>query len=265
VNFRRVIMLLLVMVLTACSTAINKIDAPDKQAKLANIHYQLGVDALGKQGMLPKAFDELMESNKLLPNQPVVLDALAYAWLLRGNLTKSESSYRKALRYGDAASIHNNYANLLNRLKRFDEAEQSARKALDDPRYPNQDLAFINLGNALLGQLKFPEAKQAFQQAKLFNPNNSMADLRLADTYFQQNKLRESRLLYEMLIRQQPNNRSAVEGLLAVLNKQHDNRQRRVVLQKFSHDAPSAEHKAWALDRLNSMNQSNHSTGSDHP
>jgi len=258
--------LLFSIAITACSSSSHRppLDS-SKLEKLAHIHYQLGIDALGKTGMLPKAFDELMESDSILPNQAHVLDALAYAWLLRGNLTKSESSYRKALRYGDAASIHNNYANLLNRLKRFDEAEQSARKALDDPRYPNQDLAFINLGNALLGQLKFPEAKQAFQQAKLFNPNNSMADLRLADTYFQQNKLRESRLLYEMLIRQQPNNRSAVEGLLAVLNKQHDNRQRRVVLQKFSHDAPSAEHKAWALDRLNSMNQSNHSTGSDHP
>jgi Tfp pilus assembly protein PilF len=258
--------LLFSIALSACSSSSHRppLDS-SKLERLAHIHYQLGIDALGKTGMLPKAFDELMESDSILPNQPYVLDALAYAWLLRGDLNKSEASYRKALKYGDAASIHNNYANLLNRLKRFNEAEQSARKALDDPRYPNQDLAFINLGNALLGQLKFPEAKRAFQQAKLFNPNNRMADLRLADTYFQQNKPRESRLLYEMLIRQQPNNRSAVEGLLAVLKKQHNTRQSQIVLQQFSQHAASAENKAWALDRLNNIKPSNHSSGQNHP
>jgi len=239
---------------SACANNSSHPISTDKRERLAHIHYQLGIDAIGKKGMLPKAFDELMESNSILPNQAHVLDALAYAWLLRDNFKKSESYYLKALQYGASASIHNNYANLLNRLKRFPEAERSARKALDDPRYPNQDLAFINLGNALLGQKKFPEAIQTFQQAKLFNASNSISDFRLADTYFQQNKMREARLLYEMLIRKYPNNRTAIEGLLSVFNKQHDRYQARVILKQFSEQASAPLDKVWALHELDKLN-----------
>jgi len=211
------------------------------------------MDALGKQGMLPKAFDELMESNSLLPNQPHVLDALAYAWVLRGDLATAESLYLKALRYGSAASIHNNYASLLNRLKRYKEAEQHAKKALDDPRYPNQDLAFINLGNALLGQQQYAQAATTFQQAKMFNPSSSIADIRLATAYAQQHKLREARLLFEMIMHQQPNNRTAVEGLLAVLQEQHKRNQAYKILHQFSQHATSPLDKAWALNELDKL------------
>jgi len=137
---RLIILLLSAALLGGCVTESKRMDA-DKRQKLADIHYRLGVDALGKQGMLPKAFKELLRSDELRPNQPQVLDALAYAWLLRGDFKKSEQFYRKAIRYGGAAATHNNYANLLNHLKRYAEAEAEARKALDDPTYPNQDLA----------------------------------------------------------------------------------------------------------------------------
>ena len=35
------------------------------------------------------------------------------------------------------------------------------------PRYPNQDLAFINLGDALLGQEKLDEAIRSYGQAPI--------------------------------------------------------------------------------------------------
>jgi len=224
-----------------------------KQKKLAYIHYQLGIDAIGKKGMLPKAFDELMESDAILANQPHVMDALAYAWLLHGNLKKAENYYIKALKFGSNASIFNNYANLLNRMKQYKRAETNARQALDDPRYPNQDLAFINLGIALAGQQKLPEATQAFQQAKLFNSSNPLPDFKLADIYFKQGKLREAGLLYESLFHKQQNNRIAVEGLIAVLNKQHDEHKARLILRQFSQSTSSAMDKAWALNQLDTL------------
>jgi len=241
--------------MAACATTPRSTMDADTQEKLAHIHYQLGIDALGKEGMLPKAFDELMKSNTIQPNQPHVLDALAYAWLLRGDLKKSESYYIQALQYGPRASIYNNYASLLNRLELYKKAEQNARHALDDPRYPNQDLAFINLGNALLGQLKYPEAIKNFQQAKLFNPSNALSDYRIAYTYFKQNKLREARLLYEALIRKQAGNRNAVEGMLAVLDKQHDNPQARAVLNAFAQQTSSPLDKAWALNQIKRLDR----------
>jgi len=249
-NIRTGLALLILITLTACATA-SKVDDADKQAKLANIHYQLGVDALGKQGMLPKAFDELMKSNDIQPNRPEVLDALAYAWLLRGDTKKSESFYLRAIHHDAGAATFNNYANLLNRLKRYPEAEKSARKALADPRYPNQDLAFINLGDALLGQKKFDAAINGYLQARVFNPGSNLVNLRLAHAYYKHGKLRESRVLYEITIRKQNDNRQAVEGLLNVLEQQKDTAAARQILSRFSQQTTLPLDRAWALSELN--------------
>lgn len=251
-NTRSGLILLIMMILSACSTAV-KIDDPGKQAKLANIHYRLGVDALGKQGMLPKAFQELMKSDNILPDQPEVLDALAYAWLLRDDMKKSESYYLRAIRHHAGAATFNNYANLLNRLKRFPEAEKAAHQALDDPRYPHQDLAFINLGDALLGQNKFDAAIQAYHQAQVFNADSAMPNFKLAHAYSIHGKLREARILYAMLVRKQQDNRSAVEGLVTVLNQQHNSTAAIQVLNRFSKLTRSPMDKAWAMNELDRL------------
>jgi len=249
VNIRNRLILLLILALSACSTAI-KDDAPDKQAKLANIHYRLGIDALGKQGMLPKAFHELIQSDEILPDQPEVLDALAYAWLLRGNMKKSETFYLRAIRNHAGAATYNNYANLLNRMTRYAEAEKAARKALDDPRYPNQDLAFINLGDALSGQKKYEPAIASYQEARIFNPNNNIINIRMAHAYHKLGKQREARVLYEAILLKQQGNRAAVEGLLAVLEQQQDAAAARAILNQFIQQASAPLDKAWAQNEL---------------
>jgi Tfp pilus assembly protein PilF len=236
--------------ISACATTTQKDDA--QQEKLARLHYQIGIDALNK-GMLPKAFDELMRSNSIRPNQPEVLDALAYAWLLRDNLKESESHYRKSLRIKALASTQNNYANLLNRMKRYGEAEGMARKALEDPRYPNQDLAFINLGDALLGQDKFDEAIRSYGQAQLFNRGDIRPQLKMAYAYVQYNRLHEARALYKTLLLQYGNNRVIVMDMLKLLKKQDDLAEARRVLTQFSSQATSAQDKAWARDELEQL------------
>jgi Tfp pilus assembly protein PilF len=210
------------------------------------------VDALNK-GLLPKAFDELMKSNAMHRNQAEVLDALAYAWLLRGDLKKSEAHYRKSLRIKAMAATQNNYANLLNKLGRYEEAESMARKALDDPRYPNQDLAFINLGDALLGQGKFDDAIRSYGQAQLFNSNNILPQLKVANAYLQYNRLHEARALYKTLLLQNGNRRAVVAGMLKLLKKQNDLEEARRVLVQFGRQATSAQDQAWAREELEQL------------
>lgn len=234
------------LLLCGCTTSHKE---PGQNEKLARLHYQLGVDALGK-GMLPKAFDELMQSNTLHPDQPEVLDALAYAWLLRGDMEKSEEFYRKSLRIKPMASSQNNYANLLNKLERYQEAEVMALKALDDPRYPNQDLAFINLGDALLGQGKFEEAIKSYGQAQLFNSDNLLPKLKTAEAYARVNRFNEAEALYKDLMLKQKNNRTIVEGLLGILKKQNRLTEARHLLGDFGNNAASPQDRAWAKDEL---------------
>lgn len=220
--------------------------------KLANLHYQIGVDALGK-GLLPKAFDELMESDTLRPDQPEVLDALAYAWLMRGDMEKSESYYLKALQHGGGAATRNNYASLLNRLKRYSEAEKAARSALNDPRYPNQDLAFINLGNALAGQNNHAAAIAAFKQALQFNPSNNLANLRLADSCAATGDLVQAQSLYEALMQSQPQSREIVAGLAQVLVARHKINEAQRYLNHFSQQSNSVADRAWAIEQINRL------------
>jgi len=248
INAHMALICLIILSLSACASS--RMDDPDKQASLATIHYRLGIDALGKQGMLPKAFHELIKSNEILPDQPEVLDALAYAWLLRGDMKKSETFYLRAIRNHAGAATYNNYANLLNRMHRHKEAEKAARQALDDPRYPNQDLAFINLGDALAGQKKFKPAIAAYQEAMAFNPNNSIINLRMADAYASQGKLREARVLYEMIFHKQQGNRVVVEGLLAVLKQQQDTIAAKTILNQFRQHTKAVLDKAWAENEL---------------
>lgn len=234
---------------TGCASNHKQVE---QQEKLAKLHYQLGVDALRK-GMLPKAFDELMQSNSLQPNQPEVLDALAYAWLLRGDLTKAEEFYRKSLHVKPTAATENNYANLLNKLGRFQEAEAMARKSLDDPRYPNQDLAFINLGDAQLGQDRFEDALNSYGQAQFFNSDSLLPQLKTANAYAQHNHPREAEALYRTLLQKEKDSRAVVEGLLELLKGQNRLAEARKLLNDFSENSSTPQDKAWAWKELEQL------------
>ncbi len=224
-----------------------------QEEKIARIHYQIAIDALNK-GLLPKAFDELMLSDSLLPNQPEVQDAFAYAWRLRGDFKKSEAFYRRSLRLKQRAVTQNNFASLLIRLKRYKQAEKMTRKALDDPRYPNQDLVFINLGDALLGQGKFNAAIDSYHQAQLFNPG-ILPQLKEARAYLQFNRLEQARALYGVLLRKQSGGRIVAKDMLTVLKKQNDFAAARRMLSAFRQQVSSEQDKAWADEQLLRLQQ----------
>lgn len=246
----RVVMLMTAISLMPAGCASNGRHFTDEQLqKQAEIHFELGIDALNK-GLLPKAFDELIQADNIQPNQPKVLDALAYAWRLRGDLEKAEKYYQKALRAGSRAATHNNYANLLVQMKRYKQAERHARKALEDPRYPNQHLAFLNLGDALLGQGKFNDAIIAYQQAAKLRPNDLLPPLKEATAYLQYDRPNYSRAILEDLRRKFPDNRMVTEKLVELLKQQHDLPAARAVLQSFQARSKSPLDRAWASDEL---------------
>lgn len=240
--------------LVACQPPANeqKIDTG------AKLHYELGVDALRK-GELPKAFDELMQSDKMRPNQPDVLDALGVAWRMRGDLNKADSYYQRLIHLsGVKPRNYTNYSSLLLQMKKYKEAEVMARKALNDPRYANQDLAFVNLGDALLGEGKFNEAIGAYRSALQMNPNSLAALLHEAQAYVQYNRLNFARALYETKLRDLPGNRPLTEALLALLKKQDDFDAARTLLEGYRdiHNSDPLE-KAWAEDELDQLDQQN--------
>ena len=241
------------LLLTGCAGSNKPSD--ENQLKKAKLHYQLGLDALSKN-QLPKAFEEFMISEEIDPNQPEVLDALGWAWRLRGNLEKSESYYKRALRAGAGSATHNNYGSLLLQMEKFDKAKVQLKKALEDPRYRNQFMAFINLGDAYLGLNEFDEAIRAYRRAGTFGLNRTFPRIKEAEAHVAYKQLNYAQALYEEMFKEEPANRAVVEGLIGVLKLQNDRNTARQRLASFMEQPSiSALDRAWASDAMIKLNR----------
>ncbi len=242
---RALILALVVGLLAGCGER----KLTDAQAvKAARAHYQLGIQALNS-GLLPKAFDELMTADRLNPGQPEVLDALAFCWRLRGDLKKSEAYYRKSLRAERRAATLNNYANLKIEMKQYREAKRLLMEALEDPRYPNQGLVYLNLGDAEAGLGHFDEALKAYRQAAVFMPASVIPKLREARLYARFGRPNMARATFEAVLKDNPGDRAVVEAYLDYLIQQGDTRRAKEILREFAVQAKGLD-AAWARDEL---------------
>ncbi|HKI62052.1 MAG TPA: tetratricopeptide repeat protein [Mariprofundaceae bacterium] len=246
---KSILLICLCLALASCGSSKHM---EEKNQKLSKLHYQMGIDALNKN-LLPKAFQELLKADELKPNQADVEDALAYAWRLRGNLEKSEKYYKKSLAHSPQTSTQNNYGSLLIQMKRYKDAETVLRKALQDPGYLNQNLIFLNLGDALLEQGNFEDAIKAYRQARRFQPEDLLPQIKEANAYIRFDRLNYARAMYETLLRSNKDNRFIAEGLLGVLKKQNDRQAARDMLKTYRQHARTELDKAWALDEIEKL------------
>jgi len=248
---RYVSLLLCLGILAGCQSAPMR-TAPDKQAKSAELHFRLGIDALSKNNM-PKAFDELLRAESLAPDRADILDALGIAWIKHGNLDKAEEYYARAMRQSPSASTYNNYGGLMLQQGHPQKAEKLFRKALEDPRYRNPDIAYINLGDALLAQGRFDEAIASYKQAGQLNPGQQLSRLKQARAYESTGRMHYAKALYEAILREHPDNLQAMQSLLAMLKKKGNLKEARARLQKFSQHSNNPDHVAWAKEQLNGL------------
>lgn len=242
------LLLATMLALTGCQSTGKTSSLEDRQ-KSAQLHYQIGIDALNK-GQLPKAFDELLKSEKLDHSQPNTLDALGYAWRVQGDLHKAEEYYKRAIKLSPKAATYNNYGSLLVQMKKFQEAEVQLNQALNDPRYPNQDLAFLNLGDALIGQEKLDEAVIAYQNAKRFNNYLILADVRIAQAYIQMGRDNYGWAILEKLLELYPADRSLVNTYITMADNKHDRSSAIRALKAFLRANSNPLDQAWATDEL---------------
>ena len=236
------------LVLTGCQSAATKahIEKDDKRAK---VHYQIGIDALHKN-QLPKAFAALIRSNELKPNQPQVLDALAYAWRIHGDNKKAESFYQQALHAGGGAATHTNYGSLLIELERYQEAEKQLLQALDDPSYNKQFITYINLGDARSGMGKYDDAIMDYRKAGLLAPSSSLPAIKQAQAYQSSGRPQYAQALYETLLRNSPTDQTALTAYLPLLKTQQNKQTARNHLAKFLDNTQKPLQKAWANEQL---------------
>ncbi len=238
------------LVLSACA---GKHEDPALTVKRAEIHFRLGVDAVTR-GNLPKAFDELLTAEKLDPSRADIKAMIGYAWMVRGELDKADAWFARAIRHHPDSSVWTNYGVLMLRMNRPKKAEEYFRKALDDPRYPHPDIAWTDLGDALLMQDRFNEAIAAWRQARRLNPRNETPRLKEAQAYLRYDRPAYARALYETILREKPGYRPALEALIALLRKEGALAEVRARLETFRKRTSNPLDKAWATDELRRMN-----------
>ncbi|MDQ7005589.1 MAG: hypothetical protein Q9N67_11990 [Ghiorsea sp.] len=218
----------------------------DKRAKL---QYQLGLDALHK-GLIPRAFEKLYLSDKIRPNQPKTLDAIAYAWRLRGDNKKAKIFYQRAIEHGAGSASFNNYGSLLIELGKFEQAIENFNLALEDPRYRNQDLVFVNMGDAFLGLNNLEQAVMSYRKAGILSKNWTYPKMKEAAAYTQFNRPTYAQAIYETLLRKEPANQDALRELIILLKGKGQKQLLRLYIQKFIEKTSDPLHQAWAKDEL---------------
>ena len=203
-------------------------------------HYHLGV-ALDQQGNGSRAESEWREAARLRPDLIDVQRALAGLALRQGDMEslKQAAGQIIALQPKSAEGYALRSASFLTG-KKFSEAEQDARRALDVA--PANAAGSLALGNLKLAQSKFGEAARAFEQGLERDPRSADALAGLMTAYLSQQQADKAVAVAQAQIAKAPDN-SAFYDLLgsALFNHKRD----------FA-GAEAALKKAVALDRRNS-------------
>ena len=136
---------------------------PSKEQQLTLLkHYQ--------SGNLNETIKLALSLTKNFPNHIFAWKTLALSYEKTGKILKSLDANQKAKEINPLdAEIHNNLGNVLKKLEKFDEAQNSYRQAILLKQ--NYSEVYYNLGNLLKELSRFDEAEKNYNQAIKFRPN----------------------------------------------------------------------------------------------
>ena len=139
------------------------IKTPSKEQQLILLKYY-------QSGNLNEAIKLALSLTKNFPSHSFAWKALALLYEKNGKLLKSLTANQKAKEINPQdADVHNNLGNVLKKLEKFDEAQNSYSQAILLKQ--NYTEAYYNLANLLNKLGRFNEAEKNYNQAIRFRPN----------------------------------------------------------------------------------------------
>jgi tetratricopeptide (TPR) repeat protein len=131
-------------------------------------------------GQYQSAIADIRKSLAANPDQIEAWSSLAGLYVRVGKYTEAEQVYKTALDRGAAPDVAAQYADLLLRFRRFAEAEKLLQDSLSrDSRLPS---AYTSLGRLYNEQKRYSEAEQSLRRAIELDPDDTRAHLFLATT-----------------------------------------------------------------------------------
>ena len=139
------------------------IKTPSKEQELILLKYY-------QAGNLNETIKLALSLTKNFPNHSFAWKALALSYEKTGKILKSLDANQKAKEISPQdAEVHNNLGNVLEKLEKFDEAENNYRQAILLKQ--NYTEAYYNLANLFNKLGRFDEAEKNYNQAIKFRPN----------------------------------------------------------------------------------------------
>ena len=189
------------------------INTPSKEQELILLKYY-------KSGNLNETIKLALSLTKNFPNHSFAWKALALSYEKTGKILKSLDANQKAKEINPQdAEVHNNLGNVLEKLEKFDEAQNNYRQAILLEQ--NYTEAYYNLANLLNKLGRFDEAEINYIQAIKLKPNFAEAFNNLANLLKELHRFDEAEINYIQAIKLKPNFAEAFNNLANLLKELH--------------------------------------------
>jgi type IV pilus assembly protein PilF len=181
-SFNAVLMLVLALVLLACTTQPENFN--DKPKERAQAHADLGAVYL-QQGRLDVALEEFSLASKIEPSYAAAYNGLGLVQAGLGQDAVAELNFKKAVQLEPLNSeAHNNYGSFLCARNRLDESIKEFMAALKNPLYATPAMAYTNAAVCSLRKNDSVQAEGYLLRALQLDPLASVAAYQLAAIQF---------------------------------------------------------------------------------
>lgn len=181
-GFNAVLMLVLALVLLACTTQPENFN--DKPKERAQAHADLGAVYL-QQGRLDVALEEFSLASKIEPSYAAAYNGLALVQAALGQDAVAELNFKKAVQLEPLNSeAHNNYGSFLCARNRLDESIKEFMAALKNPLYATPAMAYTNAAVCSLRKNDSVQAEGYLLRALQLDPLAGLAAYQLATIQF---------------------------------------------------------------------------------
>jgi type IV pilus assembly protein PilF len=181
-SFNAVLMLVLALVLLACTTQPENFN--DKPKERAQAHADLGAVYL-QQGRLDVALEEFSLASKIEPSYAAAYNGLGLVQATLGQDAVAELNFKKAVQLEPLNSeAHNNYGSFLCARNRLDESIKEFMAALKNPLYATPAMAYTNAAVCSLRKNDSVQAEGYLLRALQLDPLAGLAAYQLATIQF---------------------------------------------------------------------------------
>ncbi|MFH1155031.1 MAG: tetratricopeptide repeat protein [Pseudomonadota bacterium] len=155
----------------------------EHRSQMAQDTKNLG-EAYLNQGNYAGALKELLDAEKIIPDDPYLHNDLGLVYMARGRYGLAEEHFTRAVALKpDYVPAQNNLGTALLRQEKWDQAITCYREIVGNLLYATPHFALTNLGWAYLGKKDFRKAKENFSKALDIKPDFVNAVHGLATAY----------------------------------------------------------------------------------